>query len=65
MEKTAITPRIALYDTTFRVLEVPARLKPSAIRCLTDSVTDVLPTASTWGEIYVSYAVTENRDLPS
>ena len=51
-EKNAIIPRIALYDTTFNVLEVPARLRPSAIRCLTDSVTDVLPTASTWEQVF-------------
>ena len=46
--KNEIMPRIALYDTTLRVFEVPARLKPSAIRCLTESVTEVFPTASTY-----------------
>lgn len=45
-DKTEITPRIELYETTFNVLDVPARLNPSAIRCFTESVTDVLPTAS-------------------
>lgn len=44
---TAMTPRIALYEMTLRVLEVPARLRPSAIRCLTERVMDVFVTAST------------------
>ncbi len=46
-EKNAITPRMALYDTTLSVLDVPARLNPSAIRCFTDRVTEVFPTAFT------------------
>ena len=46
-EMDAIRPRIAIYERTFKVLEVPARPRPSAMRCFTGSVTDVLPTAST------------------
>lgn len=43
-----MVPRMVLYETTFRVLEVPARLSPSAIRSLTGRATEVFPTASTF-----------------
>src|SRR6202011_2965792 len=46
-EKKAIKPRMELYATTLSVLEVPARLSPSAMRSLTGSVIDVRVTAST------------------
>ncbi len=49
-ENTARTPRMVLYETTFSVLEVPAWLRPCAIRSLTGSVMDVLTTASTCSE---------------
>lgn len=44
---TAMVPRIELYETTLRVFEVPACDSPSAMRCLTGSVTEVRVTAST------------------
>ena len=50
VEKTAIIPRIELYETTFSVFEVPARLRPCAIRSFTGRVMDVLTTASTCSE---------------
>lgn len=49
-----MTPKIMLYDTTFSVLEVPARLDPSAMRCFTDSVMGVLDTASAWTKLRIA-----------
>lgn len=46
-EKTARTPSRALYATTLSVFDVPARLRPCAIRSFTGKVMDVLTTAST------------------
>lgn len=47
-EKTAMTPRIALYETTFSVLDVPATARPSAMRSFTARLIDVFVTASTY-----------------
>ena len=43
-----MTPRTELYVHSLRVLDVPARPSPSAMRSLTGSAIDVLTTASTW-----------------
>ena len=48
VENTAMTPRTALYETTFNVFEVPAWLRPWAIRSLTGREIDVFTTASTY-----------------
>ena len=45
--KNAMMPRMELYDTVLKVLDVPAIARPVPMRCFTESVMDVNVTAST------------------
>jgi hypothetical protein len=62
-ESTAIGPRMQLYATTLRVLDAPARLRPSAIRVFTGSAIDVPTTAFTSANMFSAptYTITTGK----